>query len=395
MEMLLSFLSHDWAGLALAAAVAAAALWGVRALRRRWLRFGAYGILGIALLLAAGAGYHVLHMARVHRQFPPPGKLVDVGGYRMHVLAEGEAHGKAAVVWMPGAHVAGYELYHLHRALRTEARSILIDRPGTGWSDPGPFPRTTAQEAEEVVTALARAGERGPFVLIGHSFGGLLVANIARRHPELVAAVLLVDATPPDAINYCPPNSFLVAMRRAAAYTALQRLFGIHHEGLAEVARRDQDAGTRRVLSLVAQRLGPELETMEALGDASQTALAEYSIFAELQRGGLGWENTVYDGELGQLPVYLVAPVGMPDFDSYARALYATGGGSQLGPEAAFRERVRQFYDRARERYMHVADHVERVYAPKGSGHNFPFEDPDFVIGVVRRALSEHPVGAN
>ena len=91
-----------------------------------------------------------------------PGKLVDVGGDRMHVLAEGEAHGQATVVWMPGAHEAGYALYHLDAGMRREARSILIDRPGSGWSDPGPFPRTTAAEAEEVVRALERAGEKGP-----------------------------------------------------------------------------------------------------------------------------------------------------------------------------------------------------------------------------------------
>lgn len=391
---MLALLSRDWAGLVIAAAIVAPALWAARGRRRRWLRLASYGVLGFGVLLAAGATYHWVHMAGVHREFPVPGKLVDVGGYRMHVLAEGEAHGQATVVWMPGAHEAGYALYHLHAAMRREARSILIDRPGSGWSDPGPFPRTTAAEAEEVVRALERAGEKGPFVLAGHSFGGLLVANIARRHPEIVAAVVLVDATPPDAINYAPPNPYLAAMRRDALETTLLRLFGIHHDTVAKFTGGDHDAEARRVGSIMAQRLGPRLDVMEAVEDTAAVGVADYSSFGELQRGGLGWENTVYDGELGVLPVYLVAPVGIPGFDAMARVMYTGGGGeSQLGPEAAYHERLRQFWDRSRERYMQVSQHVERVYAAAGASHNFPYEDPDFVIGVVRRVLAEHPPG--
>lgn len=392
---LLSFLSHDWAGLVIAVSVAALALWSFRGQRRGWLRLVSYGVIGAAVLLATGATYHCIHMAGVHRSFPPPGKLVDVGGYRMHVLAEGESHGRATIVWMPGAHNAGYELYHLHAAMRGEARSVLIDRPGSGWSDPGPFPRTTSTEAEEVVTALERAGEHGPFVLAGHSFGGLLLANVARKHPGIVAALVLVDATPPDAINYAPPNPYLVEMRRDAAMTALSRLFGIHHDTFAKLFGGDEDPEARRVGSIVAQRLGPKLDAMEAVEDSAAVGAADYSIDAELQRGGLGWENSVYDGELGELPVYLVAPVGIPGFESFAQAMYAAGGGaSQLGPEAAYRERLRQFWNRSRERYMQVSQHVERVYAPAGSSHNFPYEYPEFVVDVVRRVLANHSTGA-
>ena len=395
LETIAALLSHDWAGLAIAAIVLAPALWLTRPARPLWMRVGAWGLVVVATCLAAGATCHVVHMAGVHRAFPRPGKLVDVGGYRMHVLAEGESHGQATVVWMPGSHAAGYALYHLHAAMRRDARSILIDRPGSGWSDPGPFPRTTAGEAEEVVTALARAGEQGPFVLVGHSFGGLLVANIARRHPEIVGAVVLVDATPPDAINYAPPNPYLAAMRWDAMQTTLCRLFGIHHDTIARLTGGDRDAEARRVGSIVAQRLGPQLEAMESVEDSAAVSITDYSIFVELQRGGLGWENSVYDGELGTLPVYLVAPVGIPGFDAMARVMYEGGGGAgRLGPEAAFHERLRQFWDGSRERYMHVSQHVERVYAAAGASHNFPYEDPDFVIGVVRRVLAEHPPGS-
>jgi pimeloyl-ACP methyl ester carboxylesterase len=77
----------------------------------------------------------------------------------VHVLAEGQARdGRPPVVWFAGGHAGGFAMHHLHRAFRGETRSILIDRPGTGWSDAGPFPRTTAREADEMVLALERAG---------------------------------------------------------------------------------------------------------------------------------------------------------------------------------------------------------------------------------------------
>ncbi len=358
---------------------------------RGGIRIGAMVIAAAAGVLAIGAVYHLVQLGHVHRQWPAPGKRVDVGGYRVHVLAEGPANGRASVLIMPGAHEAGYALYHLHAALRSEARSILIDRPGSGWSDAGPFPRTTAREAQEIVAALTAAGERGPFILVGHSFGGLLMANIARQRPDITAAVVLLDATPPDAINHAPPNPYLTGMRRDALLMTLTRLFGIHHDTWAKIMGEASDAEARRVGSIVAQRLGSNFEVMQSIDDAAAVGAADYSIFQELARGGLGWENSVYDGELGRIPVYLVAPVGIPGFEAMAHAMYLGGDSHELGPEAAYRERLRRFWDRSRERYQAVSEHVERVYAPAGSSHNFPYEHPEFVLDVIRRALAAHP----
>ena len=172
--------------------------------RGRVLRLVALAPALIGVVLTAMGIKGGLDQQRAMGAVPPPGKLVDVGGYRLHLLAEGNARGGATVVWIPGAHEQGNALYHLHRAMRGETRSILFDRAGTGWSDPGPFPRRTRVEAEELEALLRRAGEPGPFVLVGHSYGGLLAANYARRYPARTAAVVLLDATPPDAFVYAP-----------------------------------------------------------------------------------------------------------------------------------------------------------------------------------------------
>ena len=247
------FFSQDWVGLLIALAVALAGialgLWGHRA-AGRWRRHSGVGVLALAGLLAAGSITHVARTAAAPANTPSPGELVDIGGYRLHVLAEGKARGKPTVVWLPGGQSAGHYLVHLHDMLKSETRSVLIDRPGTGWSDAGPFAGSTALEAEEIVKALERAGERRPCVLAGHSFGGLLVANVARRHPELVAGVVLLDPTPPDTIVYAPYNPILGGMRLGLMVGAVFGLFGINEEilGGAAAAEDHRPDGARALL---------------------------------------------------------------------------------------------------------------------------------------------------
>lgn len=388
MNTLLAFLSHDWSGLVIAGLVAVLGYLLWRRARRRALRLllaAGWIVLGLAALLAAGATYHVVYAMQVRAQYPPPGQLVDVGGYRVHVLAEGDARGRPAIVWMPGAHSAGYAFHHLHAAMREEARSILIDRPGSGWSDPGPFPRTTPREVEEVVAALRNAGEQGPFIFAGHSFGGLLVANIARRYPELTAAVVLIDATPPDAINYCPPNPFLDQMQRAALLGTLARAFGIHADLAERLRRREEPPEFQRVMRLVKEQLGEAGEVMKAIEDSPRVMAANRSSFEELRRGGLGWDETVYDGDLEDLRVYLVAPPRMAEFATIAKEM--VGRDAQGDPQAREARRLLRFYEATRERYMATSTRSVRVYAPDGSGHNFPYEHPGFMVETMRRVL--------
>lgn len=386
MNSLLAFMSHDWAGLAIAALVAAVglALWFARR-RHRVLAFAGGFLVAVAGLLAIGATYHLVYRWQVQAKYPPPGKLVDVGGYRVHVLAEGDAKGRAPVVWLTGAHGGGFGFYHLHAAIRGEARSILIDRPGTGWSDAGPFPRTTPAEVEEVVKALRNSGEKGPFIFAGHSFGGLLAANIARRYPELTAAVVLIDATPPDAINYAPPNPFLDEMFRDATAGIFQRAFGLHRATMERISPREDPPEFKRVIALVEERLGEAGLALRAIEDRPRAFAASRSIFEELRRGGLGYEEVVYDGDLGDQRVYLVAPPRMAEFETVAKVMI--GGPEEREQRDAIR--LQRFYTLTRERYMQVSSRAVRVFAPDGSGHNFPYEHPGFVVETIRRVLND------
>jgi pimeloyl-ACP methyl ester carboxylesterase len=384
-NLLLSFLARDWAGLVIAALVlgtgaALASGSGIQLPVLGWV------LVLLGVLLALGSAWHLVYLSRVRAKHPPPGRLVDVGGFRMHVLAEGDARGQPPIVWFPGSHMGSFGYHHMHRVFREEARSILIDRPGTGWSGLGPFPRTTEREAHEVVRALEAAGERGPFVFVGHSFGGLLVANIARRYPQLVSTLVLLDPTPPDTIIYGPRLGSLRAMKRAAYLTLARYLFGLHDDWRTKAAMRRPDYAA--IIERTRAVLGPEFETAHELEKKAATPCAEASIFEELSPEGMaraGWDLCVYDGDLEGVKVLLVAPRDMVEFENLPEAAAALEAGDAKAQEV---RRMRRFFAASRERYLATSRLAERVYAPKGTGHNFPYEAAEFVADVVRRCLS-------
>ena len=160
MDTIYSFLSNDFSGLFIGLAVLVI---GFLAFRRSTttVRKATFGLLGLAgLVLTIGAVSHVVRLGALDKRYPPPGVMVDLGGYDVHVLAEGPAGGPPVVLF-GGGHAGGYAFLDLHNALKTDHRSILIDRPGTGWSDTGPFPRTTALEVDEVMAVLEATGEQG------------------------------------------------------------------------------------------------------------------------------------------------------------------------------------------------------------------------------------------
>ena len=384
---LLAGLSHDAAGLLIAVLVAAI-FWLLAQGAGGAPRAGLITIgMTLSAVLAIASLRHQFTLARAQRANPPPGRFVDLGGYRVHLLAEGEVReGRPPVVWFAGGHASGYAIHHLHRAFRTETRSILIDRPGTGWSDTGPFPRSTAREAEEMVLALERAGERGPFIWAGHSFGGLLAANIARRRPELVHTLVLLDPTPLETIVFGPRLSALRDMRVTAWLGGLAQLFGINvlkrHE-----AKMRQTPAYAKALDATLAVLGPEVAAARAIESRSAAFFTQASIYSELSPEGVAavaWDTVVYDRDLGDLPVWLVGPRDDTDND-IAILLEAQSGSAENA------RRMFHFFAATRERYLATSIRSRRVVAPKGSGHNFVYEIPEWTIGVMREVICAVP----
>jgi pimeloyl-ACP methyl ester carboxylesterase len=139
----------------------------------------------------------------------PPGRLIDIGGHRLHVCATGLA--APAVVFDAALGGSSVSWTYVQRDVATFARAITYDRAGFGWSDPGPLPRTAGRVATELHALLRAAGEQPPFVLVGHSFGGLVMRIFAQRYRDETAGLVLVDpAHPEDWVHPAPKEQALI-----------------------------------------------------------------------------------------------------------------------------------------------------------------------------------------
>ncbi len=124
------------------------------------------------------------------------GTLVDVGSHRLHIWCEGS--GQPTVVIDSGLGGNSLEWIKVQQSLAPNVRVCSYDRAGYGWSDPGPLPRTSSRIVDELFSLLIKADIVGPYVLVGHSFGGYTMQLFANRFPNETAGIVLVDSSHPE-----------------------------------------------------------------------------------------------------------------------------------------------------------------------------------------------------
>ena len=217
--------------------------------RRRVLAWSAVGLLAACLV---GSTAQRAAAQRDARRYPPPGPLVDVGGFRLHLDIRGAGDDRPTVVLEAGLGSFSPNWYWVQQALSDQVRVVSYDRAGLGWSDPSPAPRDAATMAAELHGALRGAGIDGPFVLAGHSFGGLVVRAFAELYRGETAGLVLVDASHPDQWARWPvPRAHLLQVASLSVSTALARIglfrlvdaFGAVSEGLPERQVAELNAG--------------------------------------------------------------------------------------------------------------------------------------------------------
>jgi pimeloyl-ACP methyl ester carboxylesterase len=147
----------------------------------------------LQILLIAGL-WGLIAAADCQNSFPfsPTGKLVDAGGHLLHIHDMGK--GEPVVLFENGSADFSFSWNLVQPAISKTTRTVSYDRAGYAWSDEGPLPRTGRQIAYELHTALHNAGIKGPYILVGQSYGGFLVRNFARFYRDEVAGIVLVDA---------------------------------------------------------------------------------------------------------------------------------------------------------------------------------------------------------
>jgi len=124
---------------------------------------------------------------------PAPGVLIDVGGYRLHLFCTRPASAGAPTVILDAGAGAFSTAWSAVQQALPDIRTCAYDRAGWGWSEPGPGPRTITQEVFELHSLLRAAAISGPYVMVGHSYGGLLARRYAALYGSEVVGMVLVD----------------------------------------------------------------------------------------------------------------------------------------------------------------------------------------------------------
>jgi pimeloyl-ACP methyl ester carboxylesterase len=218
-----------------------------------WFKRGLIGLAGGLLALGGlGAVYQAYATRRDERRYPAPGQLVDAGGFRLHLNVSGQEHGGPVVILDAGLGLPSIYMTRLQSAIALFAQVVAYDRPGLGWSEPPPDgqPHDALGNARALHKALANAGIPGPYVLVGHSAGGINMIVFAATYPDETGGLVLLDSTHPDQFTRYPPEQAqgqkrvaqLVTLADVASRLGLLRLVNGPHFLEADDLEPDQRA---------------------------------------------------------------------------------------------------------------------------------------------------------
>ncbi len=204
----------------------------------RWIRRIVTAVCGVLIVAAAaGATYQWLATRRDLAATPAPGRLVDIGGHKLHLWCSG--NGAPVVVLESGLGGASFDWGYVQPAVSAFTKACSYDRAGMGYSDPGPFPRTTRRTADELARLLDRAGVTGPVILVGASIGGLMVRVFASEREERVAGLVLVDASHEDQTMDLPAIApFVPLLSSLGVFRILGVSFGPELDAMAPSVQR-------------------------------------------------------------------------------------------------------------------------------------------------------------
>ena len=200
-----------------------------------------------AALIIAGTIYQALETMADRRRYPPPGRMIDIGGCRLHLIESGDG---PPVIFEAGISATCLNWTQVRGEVARFAAACTYDRAWLGWSDPARSARTTSTIVDELHALLAGAGISPPYILAGHSFGGMLVSAYAARYPDHMAGLVLVDPlSPSDWLNFSPAHARMLKLgvklsRRGAALARI---------GVVRVSLALLLAGGRRVPQWIAK----------------------------------------------------------------------------------------------------------------------------------------------
>jgi pimeloyl-ACP methyl ester carboxylesterase len=247
----------------------------LRSRSRRWLLYPVITMLAVASI---GGGYETVREAADAKAYPMPGRLIDVGGHSLHLNCTGS--GSPTVVLEPGGGEMSSNLGWIAPAVARGTRVCVYDRAGRGWSEPADTPQDGTRVVTDLHTLLHRGNVPGPYVLAGHSFGGLYALTFAARYPDEVAAMVLVDSTAPASAAEpaaAPPGDAgsydvmgrVPALVSTSARLGLARLYGHLAYGSLPPRSRDEVRASVATASNVRSTIDEFIQANASIGQAA------------------------------------------------------------------------------------------------------------------------------
>jgi pimeloyl-ACP methyl ester carboxylesterase len=303
----------------------------------------------------------------------PPGQLIDLNGWRLHLHATGKAStSQPTVILEAGAGGFSVDWSLVQPEVARFARVCSYDRAGLGWSELGPHPRTLRQVVWELHTLLKKAGLRPPFVLVGHSYGGILVRLYAFTYPEEVAGIVLLESGHERGVQVLR-NGQLVRLVETAAGKPVPEV-----KTSEPLRESDIPAGPRAQIEAAARsmaaranepprdKLPPDARRMRAwaFGQVKHWAANDNPFEGEELAGLIAkWTGTPYP--LGDMPL-IVLSRGLPGADN---------------PE------VEEEHKRNQAELLGLSRSARQVIAPH-SGHQILLDEPHLVVEAIREVLA-------
>lgn len=310
------------------------------------------------VLIAAGFVYEYAAAQQAKKNYPPPGRLVDVGGFRLHVEKIGS--GSPVILLEAGSRESSLIWRDLPEKLAEFATVVRYDRAGYAWSDPARTERSGDNIVQELHTALEQEGIRGPYILAGHSAGGMYSRLFAEKYKDEVEGLVLIDARPENYSRETDPifenegfDSATAGMPSTSVIKLLQmsgalRLF--QHSLLAQMPEKE------RALFV----------NVEASSRFLETAEEEDKLLAEA-------EQALRNQRLGSLPVKIITH-GIPN-DATA-----------FGMSAEASHKLEDIWQAQQRDMLRLSTESELIVAER-SGHMVMHDEPDLVIEAIKRII--------
>lgn len=311
----------------------------------------------------------ILGVAAAQSALPDaPGEMVDVGGHSLHLLCQGE--GSPTVILETGLGDGSINFRSLQLRLSQTTRVCAYDRAGYGWSEAGPGPRDVDTLVVELETLLANGGVSGPYVVAGHSYGGVLALVFAHRNPSDVAGVVLIDSSHPQQMT---------ALEAVPEVVAVQNM---EIEGLGQLV------STAEAGQLPAEAVMPNAPPV--LSASAQQTWAQLfvqpkqlkALVAEYDAIDAGLAQAEGNVELGTIPLTVLSRgIGL-EGQLPAEALESLG----LTPDVL--ERFDAVWNGLQMQFLPLSSDSKRVVAAN-SPHYIYYTQPELVVAAIRELVNE------